>query len=287
MIIDFEDAHSRYLVARRDGSDWCYVPVNESKKAGLHLCSHQVFSTNGLGMALYLRNSYTNEKATRVHTSVKLRFSNKVDGEYLLAKDKYGISVELSIGAAGMLYDWLTYGESRFRYEVPTPSGATKALEGFVTEDGTPILRISEYRSHEGWNKIDVTLDSEACFHLKMHCIALGRLLYPTLGSDAVIACMRPQRRPAGWGKDSESNPTTQTPGQTIKPAQVSSDVAAGRRKGVFAVGINKWPAKRRDVIEHIQHNYNPDDHDRLIKSGNAGDFSEWDKIAELFDSIP
>jgi hypothetical protein len=56
-------------------------------------------------------------------------------------------------------------------------------------------------------------------------------------------------------------------------------------KKAVFAVGKNQWPAKDIQTIQYIQESSDIASMDRLIKAGNAGDFTEWDKIHTLIRS--
>ncbi|MNG16745.1 hypothetical protein D3C84_1006830 [compost metagenome] len=55
------------------------------------------------------------------------------------------------------------------------------------------------------------------------------------------------------------------------------------QQKAIYAVAMQKWPKKNLATIEYIQEVATPEAMDRLIKAGNAGDFSEWDKIAAPF----
>ncbi|GLE95209.1 hypothetical protein [Pseudomonas aeruginosa] len=53
-------------------------------------------------------------------------------------------------------------------------------------------------------------------------------------------------------------------------------------RKAIYAVGMQRWKGSR-DVIEFIQDSAPIAQMDRLIKDGNAGEFTEWNRIADMF----
>lgn len=88
LLIDFETVHRTYLKGSMDEAGWSFNPVNPAKpRTGRHLSTHQVFSNAGLGVALYLRNDFEAGRAIKVHVGLKLVFSRKVKGTFLLQDD--------------------------------------------------------------------------------------------------------------------------------------------------------------------------------------------------------
>ncbi|MBM5458959.1 hypothetical protein H8F21_15435 [Pseudomonas sp. P66] len=299
MLIDFESVHQRYLVGSNTDGVWQYEPVNpRSPRAGKHLSSYQVFSNAGLGVALYLRNDFEGELATKVHVGLKLIFSRKVRESFLLQKDDQKISLTLDMGGVRALYAWLAGETPAFTYEIVRPDAPKKQITGFETDLAFPLsIRASESDAFGTGRSITVGLADADIFHLQLHCLGLAKLLYPSLSDTALLAHLKPrvsakQQIHAPLQPPSANDEPPQAP--EVAPEQrYISDASVGSpashvdpersKRAVFAVGKTRWPRKDIATIEHIQQGP-VEAMDRFVKAGNAGDFTEWDRIYNLLN---
>lgn len=315
MLVDFAAYHDRHLVSRRVGDQWLYEPVNpRNPLSGTHLASHQIFSNHGLGVALYVRNQLDEEcRSVGVFVALKLSFSRKVKGTYLLSKDEGHVSVALDIHGVRHLYTWVTGKQLTFRTDIVKPGATPKTVTGYRMQSGQfpHALKVSGQSAAGDQVIIDVGLSDGDLFTLAMFCIGFCRLLYPAIEGSVIerlLAIPQVVASPVqgqGEGSTHEKFAHAQTfepsnnqsesdrqPSYTAKTPQsleqrpdemVPTPDMLKQQKAIFAVGMSKWPQKNRAAIEYIQEVATPEAMDRLIKAGNAYDFSEWDKIAEPF----
>ncbi|SBW84232.1 hypothetical protein PVE_R2G0203 [Pseudomonas veronii 1YdBTEX2] len=296
-MIDFETVHRTYLKGSMDEGGWSFNPVNPAKpRTGKHLSTHQVFSNAGLGVALYLRNDFEGARAIKVHVGLKLVFSRKVKGRFLLQEDGQKISLTLDMGGVRGLYAWLAGDTPNFSYEIIRPDAPKKQLSGFESDLEFPLsIRAFENDSDGSARSILVGLADADIFHLQLHCLGLAKLLYPSLSDIALLAHMKPRLKAApschttivatfqaNMGPELPERPSE----APMHPIPISDGALAEldlekAKRAVFAVGKNRWPRKDLATIEEIQ-NGPLDAMDRFVKAGNAGDFTEWDKIYNL-----
>jgi hypothetical protein len=301
LLIDFAAEHEQYLKGRLEDGVWVFNAVNPLKPvSGIHLSTYQVFSNGGLGVALYIRNEVDEAgRAVKVHSGLKLVFSHKVNGRYLLAKDENRISLTLDIGACRYLYAWLTGSQPGFMYDLVRSGANPRQISGFETDRAFPLtLRATEFSPNEGHRKIDVGLSDTDIFHMQMHCVALAKLLYPAISDTALVHHMLPRNAAARAGQNkpaeiespghhpAQTSPEPTAPSVPVPPAAAAAlpDIAK-IKKAVFGVGKNQWAVKDIQTIKYIQDNSTVEAMDRLIKAGNSGDFTEWDKIHALVRS--
>ncbi|WP_439126013.1 MAG: hypothetical protein ACNJA3_29355 (plasmid) [Pseudomonas rhizophila] len=300
MLIDFETVHRTYLKGSMDEAGWSFTPVNPTKpRAGRHLSTHQVFSNAGLGVALYLRNDFEAGRAIKVHVGLKLVFSRKVNGKFLLQDDMQKISLTLDMGGVRSLYAWLAGDIPNFAYEIIRPEAPKKQVAGFETDLEFPLsIRAFENETDGSARSILVGLADTDIFHLQLHCLGLAKLLYPSLSDTALLAHMKPRVKASTSCTSTIGTPShvKEVPEPSESPAEAPLDSIPANgdgllefdvekaKKAVFAVGKNRWPRKDIGTIEHIQ-NGPVSAMDRFVKAGNAGDFTEWDKIYGLLHS--
>lgn len=309
MFIDFAGFHARHLVSRRVGNQWLYEPVNpQNPYSGKHLSSHQIFSNAALGVALYVRNQFDpDDQAVGVFTALKLSFSRKVDGSYLLAKDKQHTSVSLDLHGVRQLFTWVQGKQQTFRAEIVKPGSHPKSVSGYRMQDGQfpHALKVIGHTSNGEQVAIDVGLSDGDLFILSMYCVSYCMLLYPSIDGSVIERLLAIPQVTGGEGTHTvekfahaqtfdsaedlhieavskssanaslalEQRPVDQLPSAEIKKQQ----------RAIYAVGMSKWPQRNLAAIEFIQESATQEAMDRLIKAGNAGDFSEWDKIAQPF----
>lgn len=300
LLIDFSAVHERYLRGRMEGEHWVFTPVNPEKPvSGIHLSTYQVFSSNAVGLGLYLRNEVDSERrATKVFAGLKLLFSHKVHNKYLLAKDENRLSLTLDIGAVRQLYAWLIGAQPGFLYDLVRPGSSPRQISGFESDLAFPLtLRATEFSPSSGHSQIDVGLSDTDIFHFQMYCIALAKLLYPSISDTAIVQHLVPRmkskrdeasgQRPepvyAGKALDNDSSAPAPNPGQRV--VQGEGPPKERMARAIYGVGKNKWPAQDIQTIKYIQDSSTPEAMDRLIKAGNSGDFSEWDRIHNLVRS--
>lgn len=294
MLIDFEFVHATYLKGSMAAGKWAYSPVNaENPKAGMNLSTFQVFSNAGLGVAVYLRNSVDDANvAIKVHVGLKLVFSRKKEQSYLLFNDDQRITMTLDVGGVRALYAWLAGETSRLEYEIARPGAPKKLMTGFETDQAFPLtLRASESDLNGGSRMISVGLSDSDIFHIQLHCLALAKLLYPCISDAALLAHMKPRVRaqeasitsePFMAGTSVETPPMTgtQPPVAERKPQAVAKPglTIDQCKRAVYGVGKSKWSRKDIDTIVYIQGG-SVEAMDRFVKEGNAGDFTEWERI--------
>lgn len=312
MLIDFAQAHAKWLVGKSENIRWVFEPVNlQNPLAGKHLASHQIFSNNALGVAVYLRNEIADDgKAVAVFSALKLSFSHKAGARYLLNNDPEKVSLSLDIGGVRQLYTWLQGSTDTFRVEIARKGAPPKAIYGFRLKGGQ-FSRVLKASATLGCGKqviVDVGLGYGDLFALSMYCVGFAKLLYPAIDSQVIERLLTIPGESVGL-KHSESEPELfphaktfsvddlptmpspehsqpleamrNTRGLELRAVATPPDAGLIRaQKAIFAVGINKWPQKCRSVIEYIQSGATLEAMDRLIKAGNAGDFTEWNRIA-------
>lgn len=293
--IEFEAEHDRYLVGWTNAGKFIFNRVSDNPKAGRHLSTHQVFSNNGLLLAIYLRNDVDLAgDAVKVYAGLKLLFTHKVHGDYLLHNDKSRINLSLDLGGAKALYGWLKGWTQELKYELPRAGAAPRQLSGFDAGSQFILtLRATEYRE-TGNRMIDVGLSDEDIFHLELYCLALGRLHYPSFSDAAVSDAMKPRaatrQASVNTSRDSQSEaPHELQPSSegsyATEPASAPANARPldihNCRTAIYAVGMKRWPRRDLATIKRIQEQ-TVEIMDRLVKAGNAGDFTEWDRIYEL-----
>lgn len=311
MLVDFAEYHARHLVSRKAGDQWLYDPVNpRNPHNGKHVASRQIFSNNALGVALYVRNQLDSEfRAVGVFTALKLSFSRKVEGTYLLNKDEKHLSLALDIHGVRQLYTWVQGIQQTFRSEIVKPGTPPKSITGYRMQSGQfpHSLKAIGHTSSGEQAIIDVGLSDGDLFTLAMYCIGYCKLLYPSIDGAVIERLLAiPQiaaARGEGGGTEEKfvhaqtSDSHADIP-ETVSPPRSSVEQMELERrpdemipttlmlraqKAIFAIGMQKWPKKNRAAIEYIQDVATHAAMDRLIKAANTGDFTEWDKIAEPF----
>lgn len=299
MLIDFENVHRTYLVGWSQGGKWQFTPTNDQEpRKGFYPSSHQVFSNHALQIALSVYNAVDEVGCcVGVRHCLYLLFSRKERGSYLLGNDPCRIAFHLDIGVCGDLYGLAVGHSDRVEYRVVRTGKSPKSFAAVATHrDGRRVVVIRATHSNAGQaTTIEVELDRAALIALAAHCIAYGRLLYPSL-SDAAVqgllsspspyfrACAEIQAsaihdhggaEPASGGVDGSS---LQNPSQPTRPVAQPVSPELGRlHKTIWAIGNQKWPNMKLPALQAIQKLDNLDQLRRLIDAGNAGDFREWD----------
>lgn len=288
MLIDFAAEHRR--IFREHGSTEFLNP--EAKGNAIHIATEQVFSNAGLGIAIAAKDLIQDTQLKGVSCYLKLTFSHRSGGTYLLHKDPRRVTLQLNSGDARQLYTWLVGGTDVFDAEIGSPQYGLKRLSGRAEHASDDLLLIAENRIHESNEqaRIPVSLNLEAQLKLQAYCIAFIRLLYPSLNDQAAAELLTLRSvsarrfglhsQPRAVAVEAPMAPPAADP--PPKPAPERSPEVV--RKAIFAIGKQKWPAQRIDVIKYIQENVDISGMQILIDQANAGDFRRWDGLADMLD---
>lgn len=295
MLFNFAEKHQQFLVAREREGVWSYTPVNPcNPKAGIYLSNHQIFSNAALGAGIYLRNELNAGIPVKVHAGLKLLFSKPVDGRFALHNDPDHISLTLDLGGVLPFYQWLSGDISTLRYDEPRRGTKHyRMLTGFQAGLAFELtLRATLADSVTGaTRKIDVGLSGVDIFHLRTHCVGLAKLLYPTMSDDLLTTHLRKRSGSMERAAAVTADQQQPLPGDDLDAPPSGVQSAPNRTpkdcsRAVYGVGMGKWPRRHLPTIEFIQ-SQSVEQMDALIRAGNAGDFSGWDRIYERLTSAP
>lgn len=283
VLIDFVETHRKYLQGEMTPLGWSFEPIHPARNASaVYLSNYTAFSTNALLVAISVRNDFNEHGlAVKAHAGLIMVFSRKVDGAYLLSKDPERISITLDMGGVRSLYAWLAGREASFVYESLRPGAPRKLIEGTEGAVGSDLqLSAEDYLGQKVRGRISLFLSATDIFHIQMHCLGLAKLLYPSISDSALIEHLIP--------RPNHLVPPP-TPAQNAAPldgptAEAGTYSIQERRRAVYAVGMNKWPKRNVETIEHIQQSSEAI-MDSLIRAGNAGDFSGWDRLYSFMTS--
>jgi len=289
VLIDFASLHRTYLVGRSVNGVWAFTPTNpDAPRTGFFPSSHQLFSNHALQVALYLYNS-VNEQGLCVGVShcLYLSFTKKVDGKYQLNNDKGRIAFNLDLGFAGELYSLVQGEVDDFTCRVVRSGKPPKSIIGSVQfKAGRRVVTLVADTSNEGRQaRVEVDLDRTAQIVLAAHCIAYGRLLYPSLSDGAVQSLLSApggeSRACARGAGDSPSQclPVERdpSPAPSIGCEVVGLSSFVPLRNAVWAIGNRKWPNMKLEPLQRIQALTDASKLKAMIDAANSGDFSSWD----------
>ncbi len=296
MLVDFEGLHREYLVGALANNVWLYKPTNDrDPRKGIYPSSHQIFSNAGLQVALCVYNSVNDARqCVGVSHCLYLNFSRKVDGTYLLNNDRARITFNLDLGAASELSNFVTGEADDFSYRAVRSGRAPKGVRGVaVVRAGKRIVSLCADATQDGQGtRIEIELDRAAQIAIAAHCLAYGRLLYPSLSDAAVQSLMAPPRNVRACAEKSTGDgPIAEVPDQERAPTMPAREALSGHAapspelarlgKVVWAIGNQKWPRMTRDALKAIQSIKDASRLQELIDQGNAGDFRGWDSYLE------
>jgi hypothetical protein len=292
--INFEELHTQFLKGSKTPHGWLYTPANPSKPgADLYVASYQAFSNNALSISLLIRNTFDRDgNATAAAPLVSLAFSHRHKGRYLLSSDPDKVVIPIYLEQAIQLFAMLRGRSPSVHIEIVRPGVPPKYLKGFPSSGAMSRFNLKAFTTDEddAHYSVDMALAPEHVFQLQAYLIALGKLMHPWMDQRTITELFLSSSMP-----NEDSVPAT----AVTRPAQASSGIQVDdspRAKGpaeqpldpirvtkaIFAVGVNKWPKRRRDVIRYIQDTASVETMDQLIRAGNSGDFTEWDRIASL-----
>lgn len=288
VLIDFEEVHRTYLIPMYRDGNWTYQPTNaENPKLGRHVSTHQIFSNNGLQVAIYLYNSVTEAGlCSGVSHCLHLTFSRKDKGKYLLSKDEQRITFNFDLGKAKAIYGFVMGLRDDLNVRVVRTGRSPKTLLGRgEVREGERIVTLTA-DSPKG--SVSVELSETAQFVLAAHALAYGRLLFPSLTDCAIQQMFLPA--PVVFRACAETETTgTDTEGAPISDFNACAEQTLAQRhleaspqrdklkRVVWAIGQKKWPAMRLDALQRIQNEASLPDMQRLVDEANSGSFLGWD----------
>ena len=280
MLIDFEELHRTYMIGRPVQGVWQYLPTNEkAPRSGFFPSSHQVFSNNALQIAVYLYNSVSDAGiCTGVSHCLYLNFTHKDGSSYLLNNDKSRLAFNLDLGLAGELYSLAIGLVDEFKYRVVRSRKTPKSIHGAaLAKDGRRIVCLMAEGSKDGTPiRIEVDLDKADLIALAAHCIAYGRMLYPSLSDTAVQSLLAAaSSNSRACAENGQAGMASSTPSEAVQPA--SSPELSRHRRAIWAIGNQKWPSKNIEALQRIQAIDSAAKLQALIDEANNGDFRTWD----------
>ena len=217
---------------------------------------------------------------------------------YLLNKDDHRVAINLDLGIAGELYGLAQGHRDSFSYSAIRSGKAPKRLYGaaFFRDGRRYVALRAEFVKSGVSIKIEVELDRAALIALAAHCLAYGKLLYPSL-SDSVVqtllsdtvagirACAESQiatisvldKNPSKINQESEKDGfracAEDSPGQSSSKSLLPESL----RGVIWAIGNKKWTKMRLDALQRIQAIEDKDRAQAMINEANQGDFKSWD----------
>lgn len=288
MLIDYENIHRTYLVGRYVGDNWEFEPTHvRDPRKGMIVSSYTVFSNNALQLSIHLYNR-VNEGGRCIGVShcLLLCFSRKVDGGYKLSNDEDRITFHLDLGVAAELYALAVGHTGQCSYRAVRKGQAVKSIEAVeVIRDGRRIVTIRATGGSEGRrNSIEIDLGKTDLIALAAHCVGYARVLYPSLSDTAVQellsatslnsrACAENQDAPT----EAPSSTTHELKANHQCPSGASSADFGKLRRVIWAIGNQKWPDMRLDVLQRIQQLEDASLLQELINEANAQNFTRWD----------
>lgn len=286
MLIDFAARHSELLVPYQDGHHWCYRPINQTNpRTGGFLSVQQLFSNNALQVGIYCYNSIAEGSAGRtrcpgVSHSLRLTFSRKVNGEYLLADDESKITFNLDIGHAKRIYAFAQGHVDSLSLRFVRPGKAVRELVGRAGQ-GDDGSRTASLLGVSG-GQVEVHLSESQLFALAAYSLAYGRFLYPALSDTAIQQLMTPAIAPValagGAIQPTETAAQIGACADSAPPATAAEDPVKREKlkRVVWAIGNQKWPSMRLEALQRIQNESTNQQLQQLIEAANKGDFSGW-----------
>jgi len=281
MNLDFAHLHQRYLTGTAGPRGWEFIPAHEEHPGrDRYLSSYQVFSNNALSLSLLIRNTMEDGRASSAMPLLSLAFSNKANGRYLLAGDPGKVVLPIYLEQAIPLFAALRGRQKLTRIDILRRGVSPKHLKILAVGSGggsAARFTATAYTTDEDGThlQIEVALGPEHVVHLQAHILALIQLHYPWMEQRTAADILLSAAHPA---EVVPSSPET-TPLQ-LPQAEESPPDRERAARAIFAIGIHRWPAGRRDVVRHIQENFSAAEMDRLVKAGNRDDWSVWDEVA-------
>ncbi|MFL1449342.1 hypothetical protein ACI77O_13175 [Pseudomonas tritici] len=299
MLIDFAEVHRTYLIGRMEGGAWVFTPTNAtSPGVGFFPSSHQVFSNNGLQIAIYLYNSIKGNSVTGVSHCLYLNFSHRSNGRYLLANDPERVALNLDIGVAADLYALAQGHVNQFNHSVIRSGKSPKHLYGIASiHNGSRQLTLICESAKDGRaTRIEVDLNRAETIALAAHCIGYGRLLYPALSDTAILTLLSENHsesracadlEPSYHGEEGASpSQSLAQPGHTKTRACAETasrlmgsgmPLSSRLSRAVWAIGQQKWAGMTLEALKAIQSLQDQSQIQRMIDEANGGDFRSWD----------
>ena len=278
MNLDFAHLHQRYLTGQNSPQGWEFKPANEAAPGkDLYLQSYQVFSNNAVSFSLLIRNIFEKNRATGAMPLISLAFSNKRDGKYPLMEDPGKIVLPIYLEQAIPLFSTLRGRHEATSIDILRKGVTPKHLQILKGrgDSGARFIIVAYSTDKDGPNRIEVALSPEHVFHLQAHILALVQLHYPWMEQRTAADILLSSAHPA----EAASRPRgAETP--SVAKAEPAPPDKIRAQRAILAIGANRWPAARMDVVKHIQDNFSAAEMDRLIKAGNRDDWSLWNEVA-------
>lgn len=298
--LDFDKLHNHLFPRSYDdvtgmplgGKGVPAVPLVNPKapRSGVHLCRETIFTAGSLAFICYVKNLFSanSDEPTGVKVCLKLTAGiKKGRGSYGSPRTS-GETVSLECALQDMVGIWrvLRAREASYSIILPLPGSTLKTFEIKSQPSASdPFFAMVS----EGGVSIRVPFNEGAAFAFQSVIVAVTRVLYPHLDAFAAVSLLdggHVASAPVLSGEVSSSS-DVESPSDTLEPVlSVAGDeeLRPGLRKAIYAICLQTWPAKRKDVAQYIQKNATQQPAQRIVDAANSGDFSELDRIAEYLN---
>lgn len=299
--LQFEKIHS-YLFPRsydeltglpKPGQGVPDYPILNSAnpRAGIHIARETIFTSGSLAFICYAKNllsAVDPTKAEGVKVCLKITAGiRKGRGSYGSPKVR-GETVSFECTLQDMVGIWrvLRGVAKHYSLYLPLPGQQPKSFD-LTHQPNASDCYFAEIS--EGSTAIRVPFDEGAAFAFQAVIVAVSRILYPHLDDALVLSMLDGVREvPAAPTHSTDLPDEAASESSGYAPdlrSEGDDDIRPGIRKAIYAICLQSWPAKRKDVAQYIQRNAGQRSAQRIVDAANSGDFTELDQLAEWLDS--
>lgn len=256
-------------------------------RSGLHICRETIFTSGSLAFICYAKNLFDqpgDEKPSGVKLCLKLTScTRKGRGRYGSPKNpSESVSVECTEDDSVGIWRVLRGIQSSYEIHLPLPGQQVKdVLFKHQPASDSPFYA----KVAQGQTMVSVSFSDAHAIAFQAVIVALFRIRYTHLSADTVIALLD------GVAKKPASMPTN---ADVLEPQEKTlerplrnegeEDMSDGLRKTVYAICLQRWPAKRKDVAQYIQKNAGATTAQQIVDAANQGDFKWLEHIADILD---
>jgi hypothetical protein len=260
-----------------------YTPVvnPSSPRSGIHLYQHQIFNHSGLGVVLFVRNTFTPKGniPSGVKVCLKLIATRKLGSQgYSQPNDKVNnIVFEISKNEIANLYAFIHNNREYYSFEVANGAIVDKKLELFKSLNEKGII-FGSFKDES--KELKVSLDRETIFALSYVCLSVYKIHYPNVSDDFINNNIFNH----SFSNDEAVTESVREVKDDVFGLNEADRITSKQSMAIYAIGINKWPSKNEDVIDVLREILSFKAADKMIKAANKGDFSLFDYALTEFE---
>lgn len=296
--LDFQKLH-RHLFPRHyhevtgmpvngQGVPECPIVNPDSPRSGVHICRETIFTSGSLAFICYAKNLFSagGETPTGVKVCLKITAGIKKGRGSYGSTRVFGETVSFECTLQDLVGIWrvLRGRAPGYSLYLPLPGATPKAMEVKYQPDARDPFHLAV---SEGALSVNVPFNEGAAVSFQAVMLAVVRVLYPHLDGVASATLLDGVEVSSVAAEDSSagSNADLGSDGLNLDlRCKDDEDLSPGLRKTIYAVCLNRWPSKRKDVAQYIQRHATKRPAQRIVDSANGGDFTELNRIAEYLD---